>query len=144
MTNIELPSFRRRKLQPVNPEEDRYKQLESVLRTPVPESEPPKVENFAPLAMRPRALEEPMEQVKTFGALPTKEIDEVLAAAKEQIAELEREAQSVRDMYVERTTRIVSDIKRLQEGVKLSMDTMRSLRQQCERLNSGLEKEEHQ
>jgi hypothetical protein len=41
----------------------------------------------------------------------------------------------VRDLYVKHTERIAAGIKRLREGVRLSMDTMKQLREQCEALD---------
>lgn len=85
----------------------------------------------------PDLREDPtLQQIKSFGELPTKEIDEIIATAESELATLKRDAQAVRDMYVKHTTRIASDIKRLQEGVKLSMETMKNLRQQCAALDS--------
>lgn len=75
--------------------------------------------------------------VKTFGELPTKELDEIMNAVEAEIEALKKEAQAVRDMYMKHTTRITSSIQRLQEGVKLSMETMGSLRAQCLKLDNG-------
>ena len=93
----------------------------------------------------PRVREESqvlVKQVETFGELPTKELDDIVAAAEAEIAALKRDAQAVRDMYVKHTQRIAADIKRLQEGVRLSMDTMKALREQCVKLDEPLRIEE--
>lgn len=92
-----------------------------------------------PEAYAPPAVREDQQvlvsQVMKFGDLPTKELDEIIAAAEAEIASLKRDAQAVRDMYVKHTNRIAADIRRLQEGVKLSMDTMKTLREQCAKLD---------
>ena len=88
---------------------------------------------FAPPGMR--GLEEPVRQVKTFGELPTAEIDDMIASAEANIAELKNQAQQVRDIYVRYTNKIVEDINRLQQGVKLSMDALKTLGEQCQNLN---------
>jgi hypothetical protein len=94
------------------------------------------VQSFAPPAIRNAHQEEvAINQIKSFGALPTKELDEIVAAAKAEIAHLEADAQAIRDMYMKHTKRVEADIKRLQEGVKLSMETMRLLREQCAKLD---------
>ncbi len=90
---------------------------------------PPEVRNAVP-------NEEPVvRHITKFAELPTKEIDEVVKAAKEEIEALEAYAQKVRDLYVTATDRINSDIKRLREGVRLSMETMQQLRDHCSALN---------
>lgn len=94
------------------------------------------VQSFAPPAIRNANREDvAIDQIKSFGALPTKELDEIVAAAKAEIAHLENDAQAIRDMYMKHTRRVEADIKRLQEGVKLSMETMRLLREQCAKLD---------
>lgn len=91
---------------------------------------PDKPTNYAPLANR-KAMETPMKQVLTFGDLPTKEIDDLISRTKQNIAQLEQDAQAVRDIYVKHTTRIVEELKALDERVQLSMSTLRSLKEQC-------------
>lgn len=94
----------------------------------------PSVKAFAPPQIR--GLDQPARTVKTFAELLTRELDDIVAAAEAQIADLKREAQGVRDMYTTYTDGIAEDIKRLQEGVALSMKTMLSLREQCAALNA--------
>lgn len=84
-----------------------------------------------------------VKQIETFGQLPTKELDEIVTAAENQLARLKDEAQVIRDMYVKHTTRVAADIKRLQEGIKLSLETMKNLREQCAQLD-GPEAQEPQ
>lgn len=91
---------------------------------------PDKPSNYAPLAKR-QAMEAPMKQVLTFGDLPTKEIDELISRTKQNIAQLEQDAQAVRDIYVKHTTRIIEEMKALDERVQLSMATLRDLKEQC-------------
>jgi hypothetical protein len=92
---------------------------------------------YAPPAIRDGIPgDEPaVRHIATFGEMPTKEIDEIIAAAKAEVAELERTAQLVRNMYVKCTDRITADVKRLREGVRLGMETMNTLREQCLKLN---------
>lgn len=97
-------------------------------RTPL-EYAPPHVRDL--YGNVPAAAEPAIDQVERFGALPTKEIDEIVAAAEAEIANLKRDAQAVRDLYVKHTSRIAADIKRLREGVSLSMEMMGKLREQC-------------
>lgn len=83
---------------------------------------------YAPPAIRSEnVIEIPVKEVETT----TAEIEEIIRAAKDEIAELERNALVVRNLYVEHTKRISAHIKRLRAGVKLSMQTMEQLRSQC-------------
>jgi hypothetical protein len=70
------------------------------------------------------------KQVLSFGELPTREIDDLLARLKAEMAEFESDAQAVRDLYQKHTSRIVAGMQRLQDEVRLSMDTMKTLRDQ--------------
>lgn len=98
-------------------------------------------DEYAPPALRDRMAENvAVQQVTSFGALPTRELDELVSAAEDEIVALKREAQVVRDLYVKHTSRIAADIKRLQEGVKLSMRTMEKLREQCSQLDEQADK----
>jgi hypothetical protein len=76
-----------------------------------------------------------IEHIARFGELPTKEIDDVIAAAEAEIADLKRDAQAVRDLYSKYTAKLIEDTKRLREGVRLSMETMKQLRDQCQALD---------
>lgn len=94
----------------------------------------PPVRHYAPSpppAREPGPVEPVVDQIQSFGGLPTKEIDDIVAAAEAELANLKRDAQAVRDLYVLHTQRIANDIKRLREGVKLSMELMNELREQC-------------
>jgi hypothetical protein len=92
---------------------------------------------YAPPAIR-NDQEAAITQVKTFGELPTRELDAIIAAAKGEIAALELDCQAIRDMYIKHTTRVAGDIKRLQDGVKAAMETMRVLREQCAQLDEPI------
>jgi len=84
--------------------------------------------------------EEPMaDQVKSFGELPTRELDQIVSAAEAEIAALKLDAQAIRDMYVKHTNRVAADIDRLREGIKVSMVTLNTLRQQITDLDAGVE-----
>lgn len=97
---------------------------------------------YAPPAHRGSEHEIPVKEV----AATTDEIDEIIRAAKDEIAELERSALVVRNLYVEHTRRISAHIKRLRDGVRLSMETMQALRDQCVALDDqhkdGLERKD--
>ena len=79
----------------------------------------------------PESAEVVIDQVETFGALRTKELDEIVAGADAEITQLKKDAQAVRDMFVKHTNRIADDIGKLREGVRLSMEMMGKLREQC-------------
>lgn len=87
--------------------------------------------DYAPPAVRQQQLESSVVQVKSFGELPTKEIDEMIAKAKADIAKLEEKGQAVRDVYVKHTGQIMEAIKTLQETVQLGMKTLDQLNEQC-------------
>lgn len=95
---------------------------------------PPEARAYAPPSQRPDMV---VEQVLRFGDLPTKELDDIIAAAEGEIAALKVDAQVIRDAYVKHTTRVVEDVKRLQSEIKLSMDLMHALRQQCNLLDTN-------
>ena len=89
---------------------------------------------YAPPKHRPDAI---VEQVLQFGDLPTKELDDIIAAAENEIAALKADAQAIRDMYSKHTQRVVADVKHLQSEVKLSMNLMKELRKQCGLLDAN-------
>jgi hypothetical protein len=90
---------------------------------------------YAPPQYRPDAI---VEQVVKFGDLPTKELDDIIAAAENEIAALKSDAQAIRDMYSKHTERVVVDVKRLQGEVKLAMTLMSELRKQCGLLDTNV------
>lgn len=94
------------------------------------------LQDFAPAALRAEPLEQPITQVKSFGELPTRELDTLIRETEEQIAKLKGDAQAVRDIYSKHTARITRDLKLLQEVVKLGANTLKDLRDQCHGLNS--------
>ena len=98
---------------------------------------PPEVVAYAPPSQRPDAIDRTIEQVHMFGDLPTKELDDIILAAENEIAALKADAQAIRDMYVKHTERVVNDVKRLQSEVKLSMQLMHELRTQCGLLDAN-------
>jgi hypothetical protein len=84
----------------------------------------------------PAPAEPVFEQIETFGALPTKELDDIIAAAEANLANLKRDAQAVRDLYAKHTARIIADVKRLHQGVNFSVDLMNELREKVLALDS--------
>lgn len=95
---------------------------------------PAEVRAFAPPAHRQDAI---VEQVVKFGDLPTKELDDIIAAAENEIQALKSDAQAIRDMYSKHTERVVVDVKRLQGEVKLAMNLMAELRKHCGLLDTN-------
>jgi aspartate ammonia-lyase len=93
--------------------------------------------DYAPPAIRNGVLgdEQALRQIASFGELPTKEIDEIMSAAVAEIEELKRTCQLVRNLYVKAVDQVTADAKRLREGVRLSMKTLETLREQCLALN---------
>jgi hypothetical protein len=73
--------------------------------------------------------------VESFGALPTTELDEMIRAVKEEIAQLETEAQEIRNTYVAHTERLAAAITRLGAGCRLAKETLDKLREQCAALS---------
>ena len=76
---------------------------------------PSEVVAYAPPSQRPDAIDRTIEQVHMFGDLPTKELDDIILAAENEIAALKADAQAIRDMYVKHTERVVNDVQRLSE-----------------------------
>jgi uncharacterized small protein (DUF1192 family) len=95
--------------------------------------------NYAPPAIRNSKPEETaIVQVKSFSDLVTKELDDTIAAAEAEIASLKAECQAVRDVYVRHTNRITTEIKRLREGVRMSMETIKTCHEQILKLDEPL------
>jgi hypothetical protein len=109
-------------------------------------TEQEEVKRYAPPAVRGDVLREaekpPEDQVKTFGELPTKELDEITAKAEAEIALLKKEMQAVRDLYVNHTRRIVNRITRLRAGIKVTMGYLDKLKAECAQLD--IEEDEKQ
>ena len=90
---------------------------------------------YAPPAHRDDVVVAVTKQITSFGALPTKEIDVIIEAAEAEVALLKTEAQKVRDRYIQDIEQLRANTARFLRGVKLSMDTMQTLREQCEQLD---------
>ena len=83
---------------------------------------------YAPPDKRPDPT---VEQVLRFADIPTKELDDIIAAAELELTALKGDAQIIRDSYIKHTTRVAQNVQRLRDEVKLSMELMRSLRTHC-------------
>jgi len=89
--------------------------------------------DYAPPAQRMENLRDlAVRTIDSFGELPTTELDEVIRKAKEEIADLEARAQTIRDDYVRRTDDVKARITRLTTGCLLAKETMDKLREQIE------------
>jgi hypothetical protein len=100
-----------------------------------------RIEHDDPRAYAPPAHREEraVDQLQSFGELPTRELDEIIRQAKNELASIENDAQTIRDAYVRHTSRIRRDIERFRQSIQLSMDTMKQLREQCMQLDSEKE-----
>ena len=58
--------------------------------------------------------------IESFSALPTTELDEMIRAVKAEIAQLETEAEEIRNTYVTHTDRLAAAITRLAAGCGLA------------------------
>jgi hypothetical protein len=96
------------------------------------EQEQSRTNDYAPVAVR--QLDVPIKQIKAFAELPTKEIDDLVRNAEEEIARLKNEAQEIRDAYVKYTELLVARVNGLTERVKLGNQAMKNLRDECSKL----------
>ena len=74
--------------------------------------------------------------IESFSALPTTELDEMIRAVKAEIAQLETEAEEIRNTYVTHTDRLAAAITRLAAGCGLAKETLAKLREQCAALRA--------
>lgn len=101
-----------------------------------PEGEPTPRDYAPPAVRQVGPTEKVIDTVQSFGSMPTKEIDDVITAAEQELARLKHAAAEVQRDYLRRTTQLVADLNRMREGVRLSMETMKALREQCHQLNA--------
>lgn len=87
-------------------------------------------------------VEQTIKTVDEFKALPTAEIDDVINAAKQELAALEKDAQEIRDDYIRKTDELKRNIKRIMAGCVLAHETMNELRKQVSALDNPPEIEE--
>lgn len=92
-------------------------------------------EEFAPKRQQLEDVDRAVRVITSFGALPTKELDDLLAVAKDELADLEAAAQRVRDAYVEVTDRLTRQIERQRKVNKFASDALRMLGSQCAALD---------
>ena len=92
----------------------------------------PSPDDHAPEARRMEKLGEiAVRTIESFSALPTTELDEMIRAVKAEIAQLETEAEEIRNTYVAHTDRLAAAITRLAAGCGLAKETLAKLREQC-------------
>lgn len=92
----------------------------------------PSPDDHAPEAPRMEKLGEiAVRTIESFSALPTTELDEMIRAVKAEIAQLETEAEEIRNTYVAHTDRLAAAITRLAAGCGLAKETLAKLREQC-------------
>lgn len=92
----------------------------------------PSPDDHAPEARRMEKLGEiAVRTIESFSALPTTELDEMIRAVKAEIAQLETEAEEIRNTYVTHTDRLAAAITRLAAGCGLAKETLAKLREQC-------------
>ena len=92
----------------------------------------PSLDDHAPPARRMEKLGEiAVRTIESFSALPTTELDEMIRAVKAEIAQLETEAEEIRNTYVAHTDRLAAAITRLAAGCGLAKETLAKLREQC-------------
>ena len=92
----------------------------------------PSLDDHAPPARRMEKLGEiAVRTIESFSALPTTELDEMIRAVKAEIAQLETEAEEIRNTYVTHTDRLAAAITRLAAGCGLAKETLAKLREQC-------------
>ena len=93
---------------------------------------PSRPDDHAPEARRMEKLGEiAVRTIESFSALPTTELDEMIRAVKAEIAQLETEAEEIRNTYVAHTDRLAAAITRLAAGCGLAKETLAKLREQC-------------
>ena len=93
---------------------------------------PSRPDDYAPPARRMEKLGEiAVRTIESFSALPTTELDEMIRAVKAEIAQLETEAEEIRNTYVAHTDRLAAAITRLAAGCGLAKETLAKLREQC-------------
>src|SRR5262245_20655126 len=100
---------------------------------------PAPVEEYAPPAVRvpnpEREMEIAVRKITSFAALPTMELDDLIAIAGDELADLKASAQRVRDAYVEVTDKLRTQIERQRKVQRLAAQAMAQLSEQCARLD---------
>jgi hypothetical protein len=98
---------------------------------------PREPDEFAPKRVTKENLPDlAIKVIKTFGALPTTELDEMIHAMEVEVAQIKRDAEQIKADYFSLTSEMVSNIKRLTSGCSLAKDALAILRTQVLELNS--------
>jgi hypothetical protein len=114
-------------------------------KMPLPPGEPPVIrrgpEEFAPKRreesheVSEADVERAVRTIESFTALPTTEVDKLIAEAEEELSAIKIEAQDIRDEYVSRIDALSNRTLRLKSVVRFSGETLSSLRRQIETLD---------
>jgi hypothetical protein len=98
---------------------------------------PREADEFAPKRITKENLPDlAIKVIKTFGALPTTELDEMIHAMEVEVAQIKRDAEQIKSDYYALTSEMVSNIKRLTSGCSLAKEALSTLRTQVLELNS--------
>lgn len=89
------------------------------------------VQEYAPRRSQSDVFDIAVTTITTFAALPTKEIDDTILALKDELAEIEADAQRVRNAYVEVTDRLLRHMERQKAVHKIARTAFAAMRDQC-------------
>ena len=77
------------------------------------------------------SVDEAVRVIHSFAALPTKQIDDAIAAAEDNLADLKMAAQKIRNAYVGVTDDLLALIAKQQQLHKLAADAFGALEKNC-------------
>lgn len=80
-------------------------------------------------------IDRAVRTITTFGALPTKEIDDTIFQLKEELADIEADAQRVRNAYVEVTDRLLRHMERQRAVHQIARTAFAAMRDGCTALD---------
>ena len=102
---------------------------------------PRAVSDYAPPSVREvrdvvrREAPAPFERIMSFAELPTKALDDQIAALKTGVANAEKETQDLRDVYMKHYTRLQDEAKRLAQHLTLTEQMLKAMRDQQRQLD---------
>lgn len=82
-------------------------------------------------ASEPQNIERAVRQIETFAALPTQELDDLIAAREADLARLKALGQKVRDAYVQCADDLKAELERAQAVNSFTEEAFRSLADKC-------------
>lgn len=91
--------------------------------------------DYAPKRQHLSDIDHAVEAVKSFSALPTKQIDDAIDGLKEELTKLEIMAQNLRNAYVEASSRLLRYIERQKAVHAITATAFGAMRQQCAALD---------